>query len=92
MSRSPFWPPSEPPLPDSELAQGQVQIIADDQQVGQLELVEPQGLADGPAAEVHERLGLQEQDAAEVDLGLGDQAVELAAENDGRDPPGPGGR
>ena len=64
---------------DPELPHGQVQVVADDQHVGRFELVEPQGLADRPAAEVHERLGLEEQDPVELDLGLGEQPSNFRA-------------
>ena len=87
----PFLAAVGPARPEPELAQRQAEVIADDQEVGRLELVEPHRLADGAAAEIHERLGLQKQDAPVVDLDLGDQAVELAGERRPR-PPWPADR
>ena len=48
------------------------------QDIRNVELIEQHGLANAPAAEVHEGLGLQQQDAAKVDLSLGEQAVKLS--------------
>ena len=64
--------------PEPQLAHRQAEIVAHDQQVGQGQLVEPHRLTDRAATEVHERLGLQEQDAPKVDLGLGELTLELA--------------
>ena len=65
MSRRPFLAAVGPARPEPQLAQGQAQVVADDQEVGERQLVEPHRLADRAAAQVHERLGLQEQDAAD---------------------------
>ena len=86
MSRSPFWPPSEPPGRIRNLPTGRLRSSQTTRMSCRFELVEPDDLADRPTAQVHERLGLQEQDAAVVDLGLGDLAVELAAEPASRPP------
>ena len=67
------------PRPQPQLAQRQAQIITNHQQVLQGQLVEPHRLADRPAAQVHERIGLQEQDSAKVDLDLGELPLEFAA-------------
>ena len=66
--------------PDPDLADGEVQVVAHHKDVGRVQLVEPDGLADGPAAQVHERVGLEHQDPAIVDLDLGEQPLELAGD------------
>ena len=69
-----------PAGPDPDLSHGQAQVIADGQDLVRLELEEADCLADGTAAQVHEGFGLQQQDAAKVDLCLGHLTVELAGE------------
>ena len=80
MSRSPFWPPSEPRRLDPELAEGEGQVVTDHQQVDRIELVKSHRLGDRPTAQVHEGLWLQEQDPAKVDLCLGQLPLEFATE------------
>ena len=75
-----FLAPVATALADPELAQREVQVVAEDQEVGRLELVEAEGRGHAPAAEVHEGLGLQEQDAPVVDLDLGELPLELPRE------------
>ena len=79
MSRSPFWPPSEPPGGSGTCPRGGSGRRRRQDILG-FQLVEPDDLADRPTAQVHEGLGLQQQDAAVVDLDLGELAFELAGE------------
>ena len=61
MSRRPLCPPCVPLARDPQLAQRQVDVVADDQQIGQRQLIEVHDLPDAAAAQVHERLGLDQQ-------------------------------
>jgi len=69
-----------PAWPKPQLAHGQAEVVANHQDVLDRQFVKPRCLTDGASAEIHERLGLQEQNAAKVDLGLGELAVELVRE------------
>ena len=65
---------------EPKFADGQAEIIAHDQEVGDGQLVKPHRLADRTATQIHERLGLQKQDAPVIDLDLGLLTLELAGE------------
>ena len=76
MSRSPLWPPCVPLRPHPQLAERQVDVVAHDQQVRRRDLIEVQDLADGSAAQVHERLRLDEEDFLPVLVQLGHLGLE----------------
>jgi hypothetical protein len=69
-----------PPWPKSQLADGQAEIVANHQDVLERQFIEPRCLTDRTSAEIHERLGFQEENAAKVDLDFGELAVELVRE------------
>src|SRR5262249_37893487 len=73
------------PGPHPQLAERQVDVVADDEQVRYRHLVEVQHLADAAAAEVHERLRLHEEELFAVLDQLGDLPLEARLE-----PAGPG--
>ena len=61
IDRKPLWPPSVPRRARPQPAQRQVDVVADDQEVGSLDLVVPGERRDRLAAQVHERERLDEQ-------------------------------
>ncbi len=73
-------PAMRPPGPHPQLAQRQVDVVADDQQLRQRQLVEVHYLPDAAAAQVHERLRLDEKDLFSVLGQLGDLRLETALE------------
>src|ERR1700742_119712 len=62
----------------------------EDDDVGEIDLVEPRRLADGPARVVHEGLGLQQNDPLAADIAFACLALKTAAERREWMPPADG--